>query len=683
MVRTLLSRVGRTAVVVSVAVLLGGEFATTASATPSRSAVPALRYAVIKAECPQPTDPQHKRCTALRRVDVPKGTRGSFAYERPDYATGPAGGFTPADLATAYGVNTAAATSQTVAVVAAFDDPYALAELNTFDSRYGIPRETSTSFRKVNQNGASAPLPVANRGWAGEIALDVQAIRGLCRRCRILLVETANNLTTNLAAGVNTAVRLGAKVVNNSYSGPEGSESAAVRAAFNHPGVVLTASAGNDGWYSWDLANFSGGYSRNRPDTPAAFPTVVAVGGTTLQLNPDATRGSETVWNSNGPHNSSTTLVGGSGGGCSRIYAAPAWQSAAVGYASTGCAGKRLSSDVAAVGDPKTGYDVYSRYVGWRTTGGTSLASAVIAGLWGLAGGPGGLAYPAQALYQNYRHRPGSSYDVTGGSNGFCGGDTKTVCANAVKALTGGGTGNPNNLANGNSVYPGGWAGLLDCGFAYDRSENVTADDTQCYAAPGFDGVAGVGTPNGSTVFRPTSPLISVTLPVPVKRGVPQAYVARAAMRLAGALPTGYVWNWGDGTAKTTVSSASLTTTVRHTYARAGRYTLTVTIRDSSGQSASTSNRLTLGLPPVAVISGPARARAGQSYRWSSVGSYDPNTGGRLTTVRWSWGDGTRSVIGVSATHRYARRGTFTITIRVWDNSGLSTTRTRRQLVVR
>ena len=62
-----------------------------------------------------------------------------------------------------------------------------------------------------------------------------------------------------------------------------------MRAAYDHPGVVVTASTGDDGWFSWDRANNvfphhpkKTGASANAPNTPSTYPTVVAVGGTEL-----------------------------------------------------------------------------------------------------------------------------------------------------------------------------------------------------------------------------------------------------------------------------------------------------------------------------------------------------------------------------------------------------------------
>ncbi|HEX9374620.1 MAG TPA: hypothetical protein VGB19_00035 [Actinomycetota bacterium] len=123
---------------------------------------------------------------------------------------------------------TAAAGAQTIAIVDAFDDPTAKADLDVYDSTYGLPffpscggSVTTACFQKVNQDGNASPLPRKDAGWALEIALDVETAHQICQNCRILLVEASSNSFSNLAASVNTAVRLGANVVSNSYGGGE------------------------------------------------------------------------------------------------------------------------------------------------------------------------------------------------------------------------------------------------------------------------------------------------------------------------------------------------------------------------------------------------------------------------------------------------------------------------------
>ncbi|HTG46892.1 MAG TPA: peptidase S8, partial [Actinomycetota bacterium] len=154
--------------------------------------------------------PGHRACHGLRLVRATPaqaarlGTVASVA--RPALADGPAGGYAPTDLAKAYGlnVNAPAAASQTVAIIDAFDDPSVKTDLAVFDTQNGIAAETGTSFRVVNQDGNASPLPTADTGWAGEITLDVQAVRGICRRCKILLVEADSASDTDLATAVNT-----------------------------------------------------------------------------------------------------------------------------------------------------------------------------------------------------------------------------------------------------------------------------------------------------------------------------------------------------------------------------------------------------------------------------------------------------------------------------------------------
>ena len=165
----------------------------------------------------------------------------------PDLTSGPAGGYTPAQLAKAYGVNRFAATSQTVAIVDVFNAPTLRQDTNTFDKRYGLPAETSTSLKIVNQSGGTN-LPKPDAGWAGETSLDVQAVRAMCAKCKILVVLGWSDATSNLNKAVIYAAKH-ASIVTNSYGMPESDGiTSADRAAYNHPGVAILASTGDDGW---------------------------------------------------------------------------------------------------------------------------------------------------------------------------------------------------------------------------------------------------------------------------------------------------------------------------------------------------------------------------------------------------------------------------------------------------
>ena len=299
-------------------------------------------------------------------------------------------GYGPADLQSAYNLpSSTAGSGQTVAIVDAYNDPNAAADLNTYRSTYNLPPCTTASgcFRKVNQSGGTR-LPSANGGWAQEISLDLDMVSAVCPNCKILLVEASTSSLTNLGTAVNTAVRLGANVVSNSYGGGESSSDPTYDANyFNHPGVAITVSSGDSGY---------------GVQYPAASKFVTAVGGTSLSRASNARGWSETVWS-------------GAGSGCSAYDSKPAWQTDA------GCL-KRTVADVSAVADPNTGVAVYDSYTyqgasGWLVFGGTSVAAPVIGSVYALAGTANAVTYGSYP----YAHSS-SLYDVTSGSNGSCGG---------------------------------------------------------------------------------------------------------------------------------------------------------------------------------------------------------------------------------------------------------------------
>jgi hypothetical protein len=629
-----------------------------------------VHYAVPKAACPAAAKGRAS-CMAVRLLPVAKGTKGAKAYVTPATNTGPLNGYGPADLANAYAYDrTIGGATQTVAIVDAFDDPTALTDLNAFNSQYSLPAETGTSFRKVNQNGAASPLPVADAGWSTEIALDIETVRAVCAQCKILLVEANSDFSDDLAAAVNQAALLGATEISNSYGGPEASgQPAGIQAAYHHTGVVITASTGDDGWYDWDRMNENGGASSNVPSTPASYPDVVAVGGTALTVNATSrARQAESVWNENGLDDQ-TGLASGpqgaSGGGCSTLYTAHTWQSQLAGYSTNGCGTKRLAADIAADADPNTGVDVYVAG-SWTRVGGTSLAAPLIASMWALAGGSGGVDYPARSLYYNLTHTPTSVYDVTAGGNSFCRGDSQAHCAAAVKADVGGGTGNPNALADAN-----GWLGLLDCGFRYDGAAGPKPDNKQCNATTGYDGPSGVGTPNGLSVFTPAPPSATIQPPI-MKLNTVQTYTATG---FTDPVPTAtaatYMWHWGDGTPD---SLASASASATHSYALKGSYPVTLTLTDSVGHVGTTTRTITVGLRPTAVLTGNTTWHVNTTARWTSSLSTDPNTGGSFTIRHWKFGT---TVYGTSTafSHKFTTVGKRTLTLVLVDNEGLQATK--------
>ncbi|MDO0927049.1 peptidase S8 [Streptomyces sp. TG1A-8] len=396
------------------AALVAAGLATAAHADATTSAAKPAATGVTWSATPCAT-PRHKgelACDSLRvtggvtAFEKARAERtGEAARVTPRTAAAGPTGYGPSNLQAAYGLASAAASKgvgETIAIVDAYDDPNAEADLAKYRSYYGLPSCTTAGgcFKKVGQTGSTTSLPTADSGWAEEESLDLDMASAICPQCKILLVEAKSATMSNLGTAVNEAVALGARFVSNSYGGSESSSDTSYDSSyFNHPGVAITVSAGDEGYGA---------------EYPAASRYVTAVGGTALKTS-STTRGwTETVWN--------TSSTEGTGSGCSSYDAKPSWQT------DTGCA-KRSIADVSAVADPATGVAVYDSYgvtAGWYTFGGTSASAPIIAGVYALAGTPSSSSYPAQFPYA----KAGTSAlnDVTSGSNGSCSTSAGYLC---------------------------------------------------------------------------------------------------------------------------------------------------------------------------------------------------------------------------------------------------------------
>ncbi len=295
-------------------------------------------------------------------------------------------GYRPADLASAYALPSLSGTpgsGPTVAIVDAYDNPNAEADLGAYRAQFGLGACTTANgcFAKVDQRGGTA-YPAGDTGWGAEIDLDIQMVSAACPTCRILLVEADSNGFADLMTGVRYAAAH-ASFVSNSYGGREFSGETSYDSNFAAAGVGFTVSSGDNGY---------------GVEYPAASRNVTAVGGTSLRAATSARGWSESAWS-------------GAGSGCSSYESKPSWQH------DSGCS-RRTVADVSAVADPNTGVAVYDSYgssggANWFVYGGTSVAAPFVAGAWALAGPVGSGTTAAGVPYAN----PGGWYDVTSGSN--------------------------------------------------------------------------------------------------------------------------------------------------------------------------------------------------------------------------------------------------------------------------
>src|SRR4051794_91352 len=379
----------------AVTVAAGGGLSATALAAPSQSGLTHRNVHV----CATPSKAGVAACHAIRHDTLRNGKPVAPNASTPT-------GYGPSDLRAAYNLTTSpAAGARTIAIVDAYDLPSAQSDLNTYRSTYGLgPAMSSTSTPSFTKLGQAGPtLPVANASWGQEIALDIEMATAICNTCNILLVEANSASLADLATAENFAASKNPIVISNSYGGSETS----ANNAYNHPGIAITVSTGDSGY---------------GVQSPASYPWVTAVGGTSLTKS--GTTYSETAWS-------------GAGSGCSRYTTQPSFQNNKV----KNCSNRALA-DVSAVADPNTGVAVYDSTayqgaVGWLRFGGTSVAAPVIAGVYALAGG-GSNATP-------YSAPAGSLHDVTSGRNGRCN-RTPALCTAGAGWDGPTGLGTPNGL---------------------------------------------------------------------------------------------------------------------------------------------------------------------------------------------------------------------------------------------
>ena len=227
----------------------------------------------------------------------------------------------------------------------------------------------------------------------------------------IVLVEANSASVPDLMAAVKVAKRIsGVSVIAMSWGASEFSGETAYDSVFTTPGVTFVAGSGDSG-------SFGG------PLWPASSPNVLAVGGTTLQVNTSGNYLGETAWS-------------GSGGGISTIERKPSYQ------ALVQSTGWRSTPDVAFDADPNTGVPIYSQG-SWMTVGGTSLGTAAWAGIiaivdQGRALAKEGTLGSTQTLTALYS-LPSSAFHTVGGAY-----NTQT------------GLGSPNGAALVNDLVPRG-----------------------------------------------------------------------------------------------------------------------------------------------------------------------------------------------------------------------------------
>ena len=266
--------------------------------------------------------------------------------------------------------NTPHGGSQSIAIVDAFDDPDAAADLAHFSSQFGLPFDAA-KFKVVYAQGTKPPTDPSG-GWELEEAADIEWAHAMAPNAMLYLVEAKSDYGTDMYPAVLVAANLvrcgktsncpanasGKGEVSMSWGTAEYPTENSDDSIFTGKNLVFLAATGDATGVIY----------------PSASPNVIGVGGTsTARSLYTGNLIQEIAWSD-------------AGGGLSAYEVTPPYQSALPAYLTQGA---RALPDVSANANPNNGYWEYDSYPipgvsnssNWWVVGGTSLSTPVWAGI--------------------------------------------------------------------------------------------------------------------------------------------------------------------------------------------------------------------------------------------------------------------------------------------------------------
>ena len=258
-------------------------------------------------------------------------------------------GFTPNQIKTAYNIPTVipikSKNTPNITIIIAYHYPHLQRDFNIFCTEFCLPSKTINIINLTGSNDNSS----TQNGWDTEVCLDVQIAYSINPNANIVVIEAKSNSLEDLLDAINYANGLpNTHIVSMSWGCDE-----------------FLGETNYDNYFNKNICYTVSSGDTNLPSFPAVLSGVVAVGGTTLTLNPKNIRKSEYTWTE-------------AGCGYSNYISKPSYQN------KINKKNYRCIPDVSLVGNPFTGVQIYCNGC-WYIVGGTSVSNPIFAGIISLS----------------------------------------------------------------------------------------------------------------------------------------------------------------------------------------------------------------------------------------------------------------------------------------------------------
>jgi subtilase family serine protease len=379
-----------------------------------------------------------------------------------------------------------------VAITDAYAAPTILRDAQRYNRVHHQPLLRRGQFRQIRPRTFNVTDPELAQGWYGEETLDVEAVHAMAPAAKIVFVAGTDQVTGLDEAWARTIDHHVADIITDSWTfGNEDTDDPgqSIVDFFRYFSLEAALTGQTVLFSSGDSGDYTGGgtdLGARMVPFPADLPYITSVGGTSIAIGRTGRRTGEWGWqNAYSPLSDDGTSWGepayssGGGGGPSRLFAQPFYQRGVVpsGIADAYGAPARVVPDIAAAGDPNTGFRVGETqefpdgtYWDEYRIGGTSLSSPLTAGMLAVASQrahrPLGFVNPVL-----YRLGRSAIYDVVAPTRPVH--QVRTDYVNGVDPTD---------------------------GYLF-RLQDIDVQTSTLHSVPGYDDETGVGSPKGPRFY--------------------------------------------------------------------------------------------------------------------------------------------------------------------------------------